>query len=115
MNNKEEIKRKLEIIKTKYPIDGDEFIANVSKEYEKLLEEKTFLSHPIFKDIVSNIERWLKSINARLLNDENLTEKERDKMFATKDVYRHMLALFRVEGKDEALEGLQELIDSKLD
>lgn len=114
-NNKEEIKRKLEIIKTMYPSDGGEFVTNVTKDYEKLLEEKIFLSHPIFKDIVSNIKSHVNVLNVKLLNDEYLTEKERDKIFAQKDVYRVILALFNVENKDEALEELQKLIDSKLD
>lgn len=111
---KEDITRKLAEIKSKYPVDGSDFCLDVTRDYDKLIEEKNFLSHPVFKGIIEDVTRQLKALNALLLNDETLTDKQRDKIFAERRALKTIIKSFGVDAKDQAIEALIELVDSKL-
>lgn len=104
---------KLNIVKSLYKVDGFQFAIDVERDYRKLIEEKDFLKHPVFKGIVSDIENQINSLNAILLNDETLTDSQRDKIFAQRRALKIIMKSLSVEVKDEAIKALDELIDSK--
>lgn len=109
----EETLRKLNIIKSTYT-DGAEFVADVIRDYQKLLEEKAFLEHPIFKDIVDNLVKLIDGSNAILLNDESLTDRQRDKIFAERRALKYLVEAFGVEVRDKSITALDDAIDTKV-
>ena len=108
-----EILSKLAQVRDRYG-DGSEFVFDVSRDYAKLLDEKAFLNHPIFKDLVEDIKKQIAGLNALLLNDEDLTDRQRDKIFAERRALKIIFNALGVEVKDDSIRALEELIDSKL-
>ena len=80
---KDNLKNKLAVLRERYK-DGDslQYINDIEAEYSKLIQEKDFLSNPIFIDIVSRLEKTVNDLNAILMNEIDLTENERFAMFA---------------------------------
>lgn len=112
----EELKVKLAKLREKYSTgysDGTQFVDEIESELRRLIEDKRMANNPIFVAIFNDAQRKLNEINALLLS-EATTEKERDKFFAEKRVWKFIFDRFGMKPHDDAIKLLEETIDSRL-
>lgn len=110
-----EFQNKLNILRAKYSDQQSlEDIYQFELDYSRLVEEKGFLSNPLFISLSKELEKKLNEMNALLMNDENLDEKQRNKIISERKAFRHLLNTIGIEYRDNALLALEEIVDSKL-
>lgn len=111
----EETKLKISKLLAKYPDqDSQDWITQLDKDYNKILDEKNLKNTPVFKDISASIQRKLDAINALILNDRTISDKRREILFEARDMWILMSKGFGIEANDEALKALDKVIDEKL-
>lgn len=110
-----EITRKIASLREKYlDDDSSQYLNDVEKTLEDLLEQRDFLKHPVFKKIETMCSKKVNEMSALLMNDETLTDKEREKLFARREAVRFVSKKFSVAVVDEALDTLNEVLDARI-
>lgn len=113
----ETLELKLASLRKKY-LGHDEsqvYISDIEKRLTTLIEEKKVSENPIFKAIAQEAQKKIDDITALLSNDRKLTDRERDALFAQKEVWLFVSERFSFSLHDSAIKQLEMLIDQRLE
>ena len=111
-----EFKEKIDALREKYSDEPSRaYIADLETEYAKILSETDLLTHPLFVKIAEEANTRINEINTLLMNDEELTEERRIRLYADRKAFRFIFTRFGLATRDSALKALDALVDTKLE
>ncbi len=106
---------KLNTLKERFLNEDEGSIVTINS-WEKSLKEailtKEFGEHPVVVQIRAELQKRLDGLKALLSESEDLTEKERDKAFAKKEIYKWFLGLFGIA--DSTIDTINTIIEEEL-
>jgi len=110
-----EFNEKITALREKYSdVASQAYIADLETEYARILKETDLLTHPLFKKIAEEAQRRIDEINTLLMNDEEMTESQRIRLYADRKAFRFIFSRFGLAARDSALQALDAHIEQTL-
>ena len=109
------IAQKIQGLREKY-LDSDSisWIDETEKAFHDLVQDKELAENPLFKKLVAHLAGRIKEINTLLLNDKQMTDVERARLFNLRDVFETVAKLLDADVYNQALETMADILDNKL-
>lgn len=93
-----DLKAKLnELRKEDWDISALEIFKVWEEHLDRLSLDKNYLELPQSVEIAAELKKKISDINNKLLNDREITEKERDRLFALKDISEMVYSHYSLE------------------
>lgn len=111
-----EIDLKLKKLREKYVDKRDQMmIDDIESLLRKKLKQSDFAQNDFAKMIVEDAEKRVVDIDFLLSNDQKLTDIERARLFAEKEVHKFYLSRFGSKNADSYIASLGRFLDEKLE
>lgn len=95
-------------------VDAEEFVSDFEAKLTKLVKMKKLATNPLFISIAEATQKRLNDINALLMNDETLTDMQRQRLFGRREELRSLSNMLNTKSEDSAIAGLLSTIDERL-